>query len=100
MIASGSHRTWSPITPGFNLVFPYVTLLISRLEQDYLSRRIVGLARLDHDGGSALYRIEYWGEGHPGERFRLLEGLGDPRSYLRSDLELPLVLQPPPTTDS
>lgn len=88
VIASGSHRSWSPVTPGFRLVLPYFTLRTPNYERDGAGPRVVGVARIDHDGGARVYRIEYSRTGREGERVRLLTGVGDPRAYLPDGLDL------------
>ena len=88
VVASGSHPGWSPVTPGFRLFLPEFTLRTPVWEQDNFTPRTVGIVRLDHDGGAAVYRIDYRSTKPEGHRVYLVPGAGDPRSYLRSDLEL------------
>lgn len=58
VLASGSSKNWSPITPGFTLNSEEILLRISRLPNvDVKGPRPVGLLRLDHDGESRLYGV-------------------------------------------
>jgi hypothetical protein len=57
-VASGSSKYWSPITPGFMLILEKLTIRTSfDADVDPFQSRDLGLARLDHDGGTKLYRI-------------------------------------------
>jgi hypothetical protein len=95
VIASGTSNVWSPLTPGFTLVAPHFTLRIPTYEQDILTPRVVGLVRLDHDGGTAIYRIIYAAMGKPGNRLRLEPGTGDTlENVTAAGLEVPAFFDP------
>jgi hypothetical protein len=55
IVASGSSRLWSPITPKFRLPVQEIVIKIASLPGEYGLPDAFGAARLDHDGGSALY---------------------------------------------
>lgn len=58
VLASGSSIYWSPITPGFTLVAQAITVTTPFYrEVDPDRPRVLGLARLDHDGGSNIYLL-------------------------------------------
>ncbi|MCL5107379.1 MAG: ATP-binding protein [Chloroflexi bacterium] len=58
VLSSGSSSYWSPITPGFTLVTEALTISTPFYSEiDPVRPRELGLARLDHDGGSDLYTL-------------------------------------------
>lgn len=68
MIASGSSKRWSPITPGFTLAAQHFETRCPLGESSYTKASRVGFARLDHDGGARLYQIQFLKKGNkPGD---------------------------------
>lgn len=65
VIASGSSLSWSPITPGYTLMVPLMTLVGPSHEKDIFSPRPIGFVRMDHDGAEQGTRWNTGGTGRP-----------------------------------
>jgi hypothetical protein len=86
-VASGSFAGWSPITPGFRLVLPLLQLNIRALEADTERPRVIGIVRLDHDGGMRIRHLVFSTIGGP--LLALGDGFALPPSWMRQQLPLP-----------
>jgi hypothetical protein len=57
VIASGSSRRWCPLTPGLTLAMQALPMRIPAAEFELRDGVLVGVARLDHDGGSDVATV-------------------------------------------
>lgn len=99
VVASGSSLFWSPITPGYTLVLPTLRISGETREQDVFTSRLIGFARLDHDGGQVIRGIDFWREGKPGNRIRLKALVEKPNWPILAGAELVQLFDPSPSSD-
>lgn len=94
VIASGSSPLWSPMTPGFTLFLQQLQVSFPSRETDLGRVRPLGLAKLEYDGGSRLYRIEYHRSGAEQQRIRLTPDVTDLTPELLNGMPIPRVFRP------
>ena len=99
VVASGSSKFWSPITPGFTLMLPNLEMRIPIHEADATTSRPVALVRFDYDGGSAIYHLRFSRVGDLGERIRLEKGLGELTDQLINGMPIPSLFVAPQAPD-
>ncbi len=96
VLASGSSSRWSPITPGFTLLPEDLWLKTPLVELDSFESRCLGVARLDHDGGTRLYRVMlYWPAAEQASKLRLTPVEDDFREERNRGLVIPDIFQLP-----
>lgn len=92
VVATGSSDQWSPLTPEFVLPLRPLTITISTPDQMKLPGQPpwnIGLARLDHDGGSRLYMVNLYV--HAPLALRLNPNLDELREQLGRGAVIPSV---------
>lgn len=88
VVASGSSEVWSPLTPGFTLVHLGFRIRILTPAGGYLEDYLIGVARLDHDGGSRLYKMGFSNRFDPQFTIKLSPMSEDDQDSL-ADLRVP-----------